>query len=260
MGGCYSRGKKEDHEVTYAMIKPDAQAKAEEIKAKVKELGGFEIVKEKVETLSKADAEEFYAEHKERPFFAALVTFMTSGPITALILRKKDAVKAWRAFIGPTNSAEAKAKMDLAKTDDEKKAAWTVRGAFGTDNQKNAVHGSATIADANREIKLRFKDFTELNEEVPAKAPEKKDEKKADAAPAAKTTDAAPAAAATTTTAAATTTAAKPADAPAAAAATSSAPAPAADATRAASSSVSAAPAEPRAPSASVSAAPAASS
>jgi len=257
MGGCYSRGKKEDHEVTYAMIKPDAQAKAEEIKAKVKELGGFEIVKERVETLSKADAEEFYAEHKERPFFAALVTFMTSGPITALLLRKKDAVKAWRAFIGPTNSAEAKAKMDAAKTDEEKKAAWTVRGAFGTDNQKNAVHGSANIADANREIKLRFKDFTELNEEAP-KAAEKKEEKKADAAPA--KTDAAPAAATTTT--AATTPAAKPADAPAAAA-TSPAPAataPAADATRAASSSVSAAPVEPRAPSASVSAAPAASS
>ncbi len=58
--------------------------------------------------LSKEQAEEFYAEHKARPFFESLVTFMTSGPVVALVLRKENAIKAWRSALGPTNASAAR--------------------------------------------------------------------------------------------------------------------------------------------------------
>ena len=130
-------------EKTLAIIKPDAmkaghkQAIIKKIKAE-----GFDVVKEKEVNLSRAQAEEFYKEHKERPFFGELVEFMISGPVTLLVLSKKNAIKEWRDLMGATNPAEA--------------AEGTMRKLFGTSKANNATHGSDSADSARREVELFF--------------------------------------------------------------------------------------------------------
>ena len=90
--------------------------------------------------LSKEDAEAFYAIHKGRPFFEELTTFMSSGPIMAMVVEKENAVEAYRSFIGATNPAEAEE--------------GTIRKLYGTNIGENAVHGSDS--DENAEIEIHF--------------------------------------------------------------------------------------------------------
>ena len=84
----------------------------------------------------------FYAVHKERPFFGDLVKFMTSGPVVAMVLEGDNAIARWRDLMGPTNSNEA--------------PAGTLRGDFGTDIERNAVHGSDAPETAKLEISYWF--------------------------------------------------------------------------------------------------------
>ena len=127
-------------ERTYAMIKPDAVAAGNSGKIiDLIEKHGFRIVAMKKLKMTKEQGEAFYAVHKERPFFNGLVTFMTEGPIVALVMERADAVKQWRDLMGATNPANA--------------AEGTIRKLYATSIERNAAHGSdapETAADETR--------------------------------------------------------------------------------------------------------------
>lgn len=116
-------------ERTLTIIKPDAVAagNAGKIIAHL-ESEGFAIVAMKKLLLSAAQARSFYAVHRERPFFESLVAFMTSGPIIPMVLERDNAIAALRKVMGATNSLEA--------------AEGTIRNLYGTDIERNAIHGS----------------------------------------------------------------------------------------------------------------------
>ncbi len=126
---------------TFSLIKPTAVKKGY-IGAILNDInkGGFKIKALKMLRMSKVEAETFYSVHKERPFFAELTDFMSSGAVVAMILEKEDAVNAYRNFIGKTNPAEA--------------AEGTIRQLYGTSLQANAVHGSDS--DENARIEADF--------------------------------------------------------------------------------------------------------
>lgn len=133
---------------TFSIIKPDAVAK-NKIGAIVErfESNGLKPVAMKKMNLSKEMAEEFYAEHKERPFFGELVAFMTSGPVVAQVLEGEDAITKNRDLMGATNPNNAEAgtiRYDFARGQDDLSA--------------NAVHGSDSAESAAREISFFFKD------------------------------------------------------------------------------------------------------
>lgn len=126
---------------TFTMIKPDAMKNGHAgviLDRFIKE--GYRIVALKLTKLSAEKAGEFYAVHKERPFYGELVEFMSSGPITAAILEKKNAVADFRTLIGATNPAQA----------DE----GTIRKLYATSLGENAVHGSDS--DENAKIEGDF--------------------------------------------------------------------------------------------------------
>ena len=128
---------------TFGIIKPDAVSKkvAGKIVDRIEE-SGLEIVAMKRMQLDSEMAKGFYAVHKERPFYADLVSFMTSGPVVALVMEGDGAISRWRDLMGPTNSEEA--------------PAGTLRGDFGTDIERNAVHGSDAPETAKLEISYFF--------------------------------------------------------------------------------------------------------
>ncbi|MCH7599355.1 MAG: nucleoside-diphosphate kinase [Myxococcales bacterium] len=128
---------------TFGIIKPDAVAagSAGKILAKIDE-SGLKTIAMKLMRLSEAQAQGFYAVHKERPFFGDLVKFMTEGPVVAIVMEGDDAIARWRDLMGPTNSEEA--------------PAGTIRGDFGTDIERNASHGSDAPETANLEISYFF--------------------------------------------------------------------------------------------------------
>jgi len=125
------------------MIKPDA-VRDGHIGAILNQIteAGFRISAMKLTQLSTADAQAFYAVHKERPFFGELVEFMTSGPIVAAILEKDNAVEDFRTLIGATNPAEA--------------AEGTIRARFAKSIGENAVHGSDSDENAQIEGDFHF--------------------------------------------------------------------------------------------------------
>lgn len=130
---------------TLAIIKPDAfgAGKAGKILAHL-EGQGFSIRAARVIRLTQAQAEEFYAVHRERPFYRSLVSFMTSAPCMPLVLEKANAVAAYREAIGATDPAEAKP--------------GTVRKLFAETKERNAVHGSDSDENAEREARFFFSD------------------------------------------------------------------------------------------------------
>ena len=129
------------------MIKPDAVAAAGAAQAIISkiETAGFTITRRRQYTLYPAQAEEFYAEHAGKPFFAKLVDFMTSGPIWALELQGAGAIKGWRTLMGPTNTLTAQLEVPDS-----------IRAQFGTDGTRNATHGSDSPTSAEREISFHF--------------------------------------------------------------------------------------------------------
>ncbi|WKK64790.1 nucleoside-diphosphate kinase [Lutimonas zeaxanthinifaciens] len=128
---------------TFTMLKPDSLEKGntgailEKINA-----SGFKIVAMKQTQMSRRDAETFYAIHKDRPFFADLVTYMTRGPIVAAILEKENAVEDFRTLIGATNPEDA--------------AEGTIRKMFAKSISENAVHGSDSDENAFIEGSFHF--------------------------------------------------------------------------------------------------------
>lgn len=127
--------------LTFTMIKPEAVAAGNtgNILAMIQK-AGFRIVALKKTKLSTETAGEFYAVHKERPFYGELVSYMSEGPIIAALLEKNNAVADFRALIGATDPAEAQE--------------GTIRKAYAESKAKNAVHGSDS--DENAEIEANF--------------------------------------------------------------------------------------------------------
>lgn len=130
-------------EFTLSIIKPDAVAKSVigQIYSRF-ENANLAIVAAKMAHLTREQAEGFYAEHKERPFFNALVTFMISGPVMLQVLHGDNAVIKHRDLMGATNPKEA--------------AVGTIRADFADSIDANAVHGSDSVASAEREIAYFF--------------------------------------------------------------------------------------------------------
>lgn len=130
-------------ERTLSIIKPDAVAKnvVGEIYSRF-EKAGLKIAAAKFVHLSRAQAEGFYAEHKERPFFNDLVEFMTSGPVMVQVLEGEGAVLKNRDLMGATNPKEAEA--------------GTIRADYASSIDANAVHGSDAVESAKREISYFF--------------------------------------------------------------------------------------------------------
>lgn len=131
-------------EQTLAIIKPDAIDKADEIEEIILR-HGFAILRRRRVQLTPEQTSDFYAEHYGKMFFPSLIAFMSSGPIMALILARENAITYWRQIIGPTQTSTAR---------DE--APDSIRALFGTDNQRNAVHGSDSSSSAVREIHFFF--------------------------------------------------------------------------------------------------------
>ncbi|MDN6296649.1 MAG: nucleoside-diphosphate kinase [Halomonas sp.] len=131
------------NERTLSIIKPDAVAKNAigDIVARF-EKAGLKVVASKMLKLSEDKAGGFYAEHKERPFFGALVGFMTSGPVVVQVLEGENAIALNRDLMGATNPKDAEA--------------GTIRADFAETIDANAVHGSDSVESAEREIAYFF--------------------------------------------------------------------------------------------------------
>ena len=130
-------------ETTLSIIKPDAVAK--NVIGKIYdrfETAGLKVVAAKLKHLTRAEAERFYAVHKERPFFNALVEFMISGPVMIQALQGENAMQVNRDLMGATNPKEA--------------AAGTIRADFAESIDANAVHGSDSLENAAIEIAYFF--------------------------------------------------------------------------------------------------------
>jgi len=130
---------------TFAIIKPDAVKNGYTGKIYDRILqAGFNILSAKLLKMTNEQAEGFYDVHRDRPFFNDLVEFMTSGPCMVLALEKSNAVESWRETIGATNPDEAKEN--------------TIRKDFASNVQENAVHGSDSDENAEKEIAFFFTD------------------------------------------------------------------------------------------------------
>jgi len=130
-------------EQTLTFIKPDATG-ANEIGSIIEkyESGGLAVIAGKMIRLSKERAGEFYAIHKERPFFNDLVTFISSGPIFVMVLEGANAVSETRKIMGATNPSEAEE--------------GTIRAEFAKSIDENAIHGSDSLENAKTEIAFFF--------------------------------------------------------------------------------------------------------
>ena len=132
-------------EQTLSIIKPDAVERhlEDEIKQMFLEKG-FKIIKEKKIQIEKTEAELFYQVHQTKPFYNDLCTYLSSGPIVAMIIEKENAIKENRNLMGATNPKDA----------DE----GTIRKKYGISIVKNFVHGSDSVENAKKEIDFFFKD------------------------------------------------------------------------------------------------------
>lgn len=141
-------------EHTLSIVKPDAVANNQigEI-LEYLENGGLQVIGSKMIQLTPEQAKAFYSVHKDKAFFNDLIAFMTSGPVVVQVLEGEDAVAINRQIMGSTNPTEA--------------SPGTIRSDFGTDIQRNAVHGSDSPKTAEKEINFFFKP----NELFPKKNP-----------------------------------------------------------------------------------------
>jgi len=130
-------------ERTFSIIKPDAVAAGQsgEILAMIQK-AGFKVLALRMTRLTDVQAQAFYGVHKERPFFAGLVKFMTEGPIVVMALERENAIKGLRDVMGATNPANA--------------AEGTVRKRFATDIERNCIHGSDAPETAAVELGFFF--------------------------------------------------------------------------------------------------------
>ena len=131
-------------ERTLVLVKPDGVARAlvGEVISRI-ERKGLTLAALELRTVSEETAKAHYAEHAERPFFASLIEFITSGPVVAMIVQGERAIPAFRQLAGGTDPVE-------------KATPGTIRGDFGLETQLNLVHGSDSVESAEREIGLWF--------------------------------------------------------------------------------------------------------
>jgi len=131
-------------EQTLSIIKPDAVER--NLDNEIKQMfikNGFNIFKEKKIQIEKSEAEKFYKVHETKPFYSDLCAYLSSGPIVAMILEKVDAVSENRKVMGATDPTKAEE--------------GTIRKKYGLSIDKNSVHGSDSIENANKEINFFFK-------------------------------------------------------------------------------------------------------
>ena len=128
---------------TLVIIKPDGIQKniIGEIISRI-EKKGLKILNMKMMKLSRELAEKHYEEHRNKPFFKSLVNFITSAPIIVMIVEGEDVISIFRSMMGPTDPKNA--------------APGTIRGDYGTDIERNIIHGSDSIESAKREVDLFF--------------------------------------------------------------------------------------------------------
>ncbi len=132
-------------EQTLSIIKPDAVER--NLDNEIKQMfikNGFNISKEKKIQIEKSEAEKFYKVHETKPFYTDLCSYLSSGPIVAMILEKKNAVAENRKLMGATNPKDAED--------------GTIRKKYGISIDKNSVHGSDSVENAKIEIEFFFKD------------------------------------------------------------------------------------------------------
>ena len=132
-------------EQTLSIIKPDAVER--NLENEIKEMfknKGFSIIKEKKIQIEKSEAEKFYKVHETKPFYNDLCSYLSSGPIIAMILEKENAVADNRKLMGATNPNDAEE--------------GTIRKKYGISIDKNSVHGSDSVENAKIEIDFFFKD------------------------------------------------------------------------------------------------------
>lgn len=136
-------------DITFSMIKPDAYAAGHTgaILAEI-EKAGFRIRAMRLTRLSAAEAGAFYAIHRKRPFYEDLCSYMSSGPIVALLLEKEDAVNSYRKLMGAT--------------DPQKADSGTIRARFATSIEANAVHGADSNENAITEVSFFFSERDRL--------------------------------------------------------------------------------------------------
>lgn len=137
-------------EQTYIMIKPDAVQRSlmGEIISRI-EKRGLKIAAMRLGVMSEESAKEHYKEHAERPFFASLIEYVTSGPSVSLIVEGKNSIAIMRAVNGATNPVDA--------------LPGTIRGDFAIETGRNVVHASDSTESAQREIAIHFKDSEIVN-------------------------------------------------------------------------------------------------
>ena len=130
-------------EKTFVMIKPDGVQRGliGEIISRI-ERKGLKIVAMKMLHISQELAQRHYAEHRGKSFFDSLISYITSGPVVAMVVEGKEAVKVMRSLVGKTNPIEA--------------SPGTIRGDYAMDVGRNVIHASDSIESANREISLFF--------------------------------------------------------------------------------------------------------
>ncbi len=133
-------------ERTYVMVKPDGVQRGlvGEVISRI-EKRGLKLVALRMNVIDEATAKEHYKEHLERPFFASLISYITSGPSVSMVIEGKDSVRIMRSVNGATNPVEA--------------SPGTIRGDFAIETGRNVVHASDSVESANREISLHFEDF-----------------------------------------------------------------------------------------------------
>ncbi len=131
-------------EQTYLMVKPDGVQRGlcGEIVSRF-EKKGLKIVGMKMMTISRETAENHYGEHKGKPFFPSLISYITSGPVLAMVLEGENAVSVCRTMMGKTNPAES--------------APGTIRGDYAMVTGMNIIHGSDSVESAKREISIFFR-------------------------------------------------------------------------------------------------------
>ncbi|XP_039286108.1 nucleoside diphosphate kinase 6 isoform X2 [Nilaparvata lugens] len=137
-------------ELTFVILKPHV-LKVPFVSKEIKDIilkNGFLIIRSKEKTLSPIDLQRFYGEHEKKFFYNRLISFMSSGPIEALILARENAILKWRELMGPTRVFEAQFS-----------APDTIRGKYGLTDTRNATHGSDSTESAQREMSILFPDF-----------------------------------------------------------------------------------------------------
>jgi len=158
---CSQSSGGQNTECTLAIIKPNAFRRSGEIFLRIVQ-SGFNIACMDVLKLEKQQAQVFYAEHRQKPFFDALVSFMTSGYIIVMVLEKSNAVSLWRNLLG-SKTKKYFSQHELSRLSQNKKHSLSLRAIYGENTLENGLHGADFNKSAFREILFFFPNFFTQN-------------------------------------------------------------------------------------------------